>query len=110
MFAVPRALVAARLRAFVLYDGSGAAELVLDRLALPADALVGTEGAALAAIEQAYDRGAAAVSVEAVGAMKRLRDLTLDYIKTRRQFGQAARQLPGAAAPDGRPAHGSGYR
>lgn len=88
LFAVPRAQVAAHVRTYPLYDGSGACELVLDRLTLPADALVGAQGSAIAAIEAAYDRGAAAVCVQAVGAMKRLRDLTLDYIKTRRQFGQ----------------------
>ena len=88
LFAVPREQVAANLRGYSLYDGSGACELVLDGLELPADALLGAEGGALDAIETAYDRGAAAVSIQAVGAMKRLRDLTLDYIKTRRQFGQ----------------------
>ena len=88
LFAVPREAAEAGLRGYALYDGSGAAELVLEGMVLPADALVGTEGRALAAIELAYDRGAAAASVEAVGAMKRVRDLTLDYLKTRRQFGR----------------------
>ncbi len=88
LFAVPREQVAANVRGYKLYDGSGACELVLDGTMLPADALLGGAGDALEAIEAAYDRGAAAVSMEALGAMKRLRDLTLDYIKTRRQFDQ----------------------
>jgi alkylation response protein AidB-like acyl-CoA dehydrogenase len=88
LFAVPRALVENQLRPYSLYDGSGACELILDGVTLPCDALVGREGDALTSIEAAYDQGAAAISVQAVGAMKRLRDLTLDYIKIRRQFGQ----------------------
>ena len=88
LFAVPREQVSANLCPYSLYDGSGASDLVLDGLNLPADAVIGAEGHALDAIEAAYDRGAAAVSIQAIGAMKRLRDLTLDYIKTRRQFGQ----------------------
>jgi alkylation response protein AidB-like acyl-CoA dehydrogenase len=88
LFAVPRAQILSSLRCYSLYDGSGACDLVLEGLNLAADAVIGAEGQALDAIEAAYDGGAAAVSIQAIGAMKRLRDLTLDYIKTRRQFGQ----------------------
>jgi alkylation response protein AidB-like acyl-CoA dehydrogenase len=88
LFAVPRAQILSSLRCYSLYDGSGACNLVLEGLNLAADAVIGAEGQALNAIEAAYDGGAAAVSIQAIGAMKRLRDLTLDYIKTRRQFGQ----------------------
>jgi alkylation response protein AidB-like acyl-CoA dehydrogenase len=88
LFAVPRSQILSSLRCYSLYDGSGACDLVLEEQNLAADAVIGAEGQALDAIEAAYDRGAAAVSIQAIGAMKRLRDLTLDYIKTRRQFGQ----------------------
>ncbi|MBL9033588.1 MAG: pimeloyl-CoA dehydrogenase small subunit, partial [Rhodospirillaceae bacterium] len=47
----------------------------------------GAEGSALPTIEVALDAGAAALCAEAVGAMWTLHDLTLDYLKVRKQFG-----------------------
>lgn len=88
LFAVPADAAGLGGRRYSLYDGSGAADLVLDGVLLPHTALVGKAGEAIAAIERAHDRGAAAVCVEAVGAMGRLHALTVDYAKTRRQFGQ----------------------
>ena len=88
LFAVPRDAAGLTIRDCRLYDGSGAADLTFDGASVGADARVGDAASALPAIEQAIDRGAAAVAIEAVGAMQRLRDLTLDYLKTRRQFGQ----------------------
>lgn len=55
LFAVPREQVAAHVRNYALYDGSGACELVLDGLILPADALVGAQSDAIDAIETAYE-------------------------------------------------------
>ncbi len=45
------------------------------------------EGAALAAIEEAADYATALLCAEAVGALKFACDTTLEYLKTRRQFG-----------------------
>ncbi len=71
------------LRAYGMIDGGGAAELFLD--ATPARRIrTGAEEA----IEAALDAGRLALAAEALGAMEALRDLTLDYLKTRRQFGQ----------------------
>lgn len=75
-------------RSYPVYDGSGAADLALDGVVVAEEALLGEADKALPLVEWAWDRGAAAVCVEAVGAMQALRDLTLDYIKTREQFGQ----------------------
>src|SRR5205814_3430773 len=41
----------------------------------------------LASLQQAVDLGAALVCAEAVGAMKFACDTTLEYLKTRKQFG-----------------------
>jgi alkylation response protein AidB-like acyl-CoA dehydrogenase len=54
---------------------------------VPASALVGSAGSALDTLEGALDTGAAALCAEAVGAMWSLHDMTLDYIKMRKQFG-----------------------
>ncbi len=49
--------------------------------------LVGAEGGALPVIEEVMDFATALVCAEAVGAMKFACDTTLEYLKTRKQFG-----------------------
>ena len=52
-----------------------------------ADALIGKEGEALALIEEVVDFATALVCAESIGAMKQANDATLEYLKTRKQFG-----------------------
>jgi alkylation response protein AidB-like acyl-CoA dehydrogenase len=52
-----------------------------------AQALLGAEGAGYALSEEVVDYATALVCAEAVGAIKYAHDATLDYLKTRRQFG-----------------------
>jgi len=54
---------------------------------LGTDALLGTAGAALPAIEEAVDFATALLCADAIGAMQYALDATLDYTKTRKQFG-----------------------
>ena len=70
-------------RGYATQDGLRAAEIVLEgaRATLLAPD-------ALPLIEQVADEAIAALCAEAVGAMETLRDLTVDYLKTRQQFGQ----------------------
>ncbi|MAF49597.1 MAG: acyl-CoA dehydrogenase family protein [Rhodospirillales bacterium] len=67
-------------------DGSQAAEVRLADVA--SDNVLGDVDTAYPAIDAVLDAGIAAVAAEAVGAMQVLHDDTLDYLKTRRQFGQ----------------------
>lgn len=69
-------------------DGRRAADLVLDNVVAPAEALLGEEGRSLALIERAGDEAIAALSAEAVGVLKRLLRDTVDYAQNRRQFGR----------------------
>jgi pimeloyl-CoA dehydrogenase small subunit len=75
-------------RGYATQDGLRAAEVVLENVSVPADALLGPEGGALPLIEQVVDEAQAAICAEALGAMEVLRDLTVDYLKQRTQFGQ----------------------
>jgi pimeloyl-CoA dehydrogenase small subunit len=70
-------------RGYATQDGLRAAEIVLE--AAPATLLAEE---ALPLIELVVDEAIAALCAEAVGAMETLRDLTVDYLKTRQQFGQ----------------------
>jgi len=67
-------------------DDRRAADICVDGLRLPADALIDDD--ATASLEQAYDEGAAAVCAEAVGALRRVLADTVAYCKQRQQFGQ----------------------
>ncbi len=74
-------------RGYVTQDGGRAAEINLDKVQVAADALVGTVGAALPFIERAFDCATAALCAEAVGIMEAVNQATLEYLKTRKQFG-----------------------
>ncbi len=88
LFLVPRNAPNVTLQSYPTVDGRRAAEVLLQNAYVPGAARLGTEGKACSAIERAYDIGLAAMCAEAVGAMKALLDTTVEYLRTRRQFGQ----------------------
>jgi alkylation response protein AidB-like acyl-CoA dehydrogenase len=74
-------------RAARLHDGRGAADLALDGVRVSADDAIGEPGRALPLIERIAQHAIAALAAEAVGLMGTLLDTTVEYLKTRRQFG-----------------------
>jgi alkylation response protein AidB-like acyl-CoA dehydrogenase len=74
---------AAQVQGYATQDGARAADVRLD--AAPAT-LLAAEGHA--ALEFAVDAGIAGFAAEAVGAMDKLVALTVEYMNTRKQFGQ----------------------
>ncbi len=68
-------------------DELRAADVTLTDVRVTADALVGREGDGLALIEEVVDYATALVCAEAVGAIRYANDATLEYLKTRKQFG-----------------------
>ena len=87
LFLLDRDAAGVTLRPYVTLDETRAADVLLKGVEVGADALVGKEGEALALIEEAVDFATALVCSEAVGAMKQANDATLEYLKTRKQFG-----------------------
>lgn len=72
-------------RSYATIDGGSAAEITFGgAIGEP----VGTPGEAYPMIERAIGRGILAVCAEALGAMEAAKDLTLEYLKTRIQFGK----------------------
>lgn len=75
------------VQAYRTQDGFRAAEVRLNNVKVPANQLLGTEGKALPVIESVLDRATLAVCAEAVGAMEVTTGKTVEYTKTRVQFG-----------------------
>jgi hypothetical protein len=87
LFIVPAGTPGLTLRGYPTIDGGRAAELTLAGVTLGADALLGAEGAGAATIEHSVGKGVLALCAEAVGAMDVAKDATLEYLRTRKQFG-----------------------
>jgi alkylation response protein AidB-like acyl-CoA dehydrogenase len=87
LFVVDRRSANLHLQSFRTIDGRRAAEISLKDVRVGADKMLGGEG--VAALEACRDRAIAALCAEAVGAIAELNSATLEYIKTRKQFGVA---------------------
>ncbi len=68
-------------------DGQRAADITFSSVRLPASALLGNTGTGWKLLDAASDYGVALLCAEAVGAMEALNAATLEYLKTRQQFG-----------------------
>jgi alkylation response protein AidB-like acyl-CoA dehydrogenase len=88
LFVVDRGMKGLGARDYRTIDGQRAAEVKLDGVVIGADAVLGPLDGALPLLEAIADVGAAALCAEGVGVMETLNAQTLDYIKTRQQFGQ----------------------
>ena len=88
VFLVPANAKGVTRRGYPTTDGLRGAEITLDRVSLPAEALLGDAGNGLALVDRVVDETIAALAGEALGAMDALQKLTLDYLKTRKQFGR----------------------
>src|SRR5579863_3663778 len=75
-------------RSYTLRDGTRAAEIALSGVEIGAGAALGEPGTAFPVIERIIEAGIAATAAEAVGAMETMQALTLEYLKTRVQFGR----------------------
>jgi alkylation response protein AidB-like acyl-CoA dehydrogenase len=68
---------------YAMIDGGGAGEVILDNTTATC-----LSEDATAIIEAALDAGRLALCAEAVGVMQVLADMTVDYLKQRKQFGR----------------------
>jgi alkylation response protein AidB-like acyl-CoA dehydrogenase len=87
LFLVAREAPGVTLFCYPTQSGGRAADVRFDTVALDPDALIGAAGRGLALMERAVDRGVAALCAEAVGIMVALNEATLNYLKSRKQFG-----------------------
>jgi len=74
-------------RGYPTVDGLHAAEISFSNVRVGADAAIGDAGDGLPLIERVVDASIAALAAEAIGNMVSMHDLTVEYLKTRKQFG-----------------------
>lgn len=87
LFLVPAKAAGLTVRGCPAIDGGRVAELTLNGVQLGAEALLGTEGQGHATLERAIGRGVLALCAESLGAMEAAKAATLEYLRTRKQFG-----------------------
>ena len=87
LFVVDGTAAGISMREFRTLDGLRGADVTLRGVRVAASRLVGIEGTALPVIEEAVDYATALLCAEAVGAMRFANETTLEYLKTRKQFG-----------------------
>lgn len=76
-------------KAYTTVDGHRAAQISFTDVRVPVANCLGVEGEALDAMRSVVDRATLCVSAEAVGALDMLLHKTVEYSKTRKQFGTA---------------------
>jgi len=84
---VPKDAKGLKVTEYRTYDGQRGADVRFDSVHVPASALIGADGEGWEILEAATDYGAALLCSEAVGAMEAAIAKTLEYLKTRKQFG-----------------------
>ena len=87
LFLVRKDAPGIRLRSYPTQSGGRAADVELKSVAVSEEAVIGSVGQALNVIERAVDLGVAALCAESLGIMVALNQATLNYTKTRKQFG-----------------------
>lgn len=87
LFVVPANAPGLRISDVRCNDGTRIATVAFGDVRVPASALLGIEGQGWDALDAAADHGIALLCAEALGVMEALLDATLDYLKTRQQFG-----------------------
>src|SRR5262245_53263555 len=87
LFLVDRNTPGVTVKEFRTIDELRAADVSFSSATVPRDAMIGHEGAGLPLIEEVVDYATALLCGEAVGAIRYANDTTLEYLKTRRQFG-----------------------
>jgi alkylation response protein AidB-like acyl-CoA dehydrogenase len=87
LFALPADSDGVRVRPYPTVDGQQAAEIHFDNVTVGSNALLGEPGFGFAALDAAIDEATLAVSAEGVGIMQIMAEKTVEYSKSRMQFG-----------------------
>jgi pimeloyl-CoA dehydrogenase small subunit len=89
LFLVPASAKGVSIKGYPTQDGLRAADITFSGVEVGADAAIGDPAKALPLIERVVDEARIALCAEAVGAMDESLKTTVEYLKTRKQFGVA---------------------
>jgi alkylation response protein AidB-like acyl-CoA dehydrogenase len=87
LFIVDKSAAGVSTQDYPTVDGNRASEVTFENVAVSGDALIGSPDTGLSILEEALDHGIGAICAESLGHMKSLNDATVEYCKTRKQFG-----------------------
>ena len=87
VFIVDKKAKGVTTRDYPTVDSLRASEVTFENVELPSSALIGPADGGLPLVDKVVDEAIAAICAEATGAMKVLVDTTVEYSKTRKQFG-----------------------
>lgn len=87
VFLVDKKTKGVSLRDYPTVDSLRASEVTFENVEVPAANLIGPADGGLPLVEKVADEAIAAICAEATGAMKVLVNATVEYSKTRKQFG-----------------------
>jgi alkylation response protein AidB-like acyl-CoA dehydrogenase len=88
LFLVDAATTGISRRDYPTVDALRASEIKFENVVVPRTAVLGRVGKGLEVLTEAIDRATLAIGAEAVGCMEVLYKATVEYCKTREQFGQ----------------------
>jgi len=88
LFLVPASAAGVSRAAMSAIDSRGYANIRFDNVAVPADAALGEADNGFGLLDAVLDRGRAGLGADMLGTASAAFDMTLDYLKTRKQFGQ----------------------
>lgn len=88
LFLVPRNADGLSVQVLNTVDAHGAANLSFENVQVKSDAIIGTVDGGADILEAALDRGRIALAAEILGSSQAAFEMTLEYLQTRKQFGQ----------------------
>ncbi len=88
LFLVPGDAKGMTRKHLALIDSRGAAQITFDNVEVDADAVLGEVGKGWTILEPVLDRAYAGLAAEMLGSATAAFEITLEYLKTRTQFGQ----------------------
>ena len=89
LYWIPQSSAGLELKPEPLADGTFGATLVLTQVRVNSDQCIASVGVAGAALTRALDEASIVAGAELLGIASRALDITLDYLRTRKQFGAA---------------------
>jgi hypothetical protein len=88
LFLVPASAAGLSVNGYVGIDGARAAEVTLKDVVVDGDHLLCVEGGGFDILEKVTGLGIVALCADGVGALEVVKEMTGEYLRTRKQFGQ----------------------